>query len=88
EHLRRMAEVANVMLDAGVILVVTAIGITQDDLELIKAAVDVDSVNVVWLGEKPSDVSHDILVQDNWELDETVDSIKGLLQTKGIIFKP
>ncbi len=87
EHLRRMAEVANVMLDAGVILVVTAIGITQDDLELIKATVDVDSVNVVWLGEKPSDVSHDILVQGNWELDETVDSIKGLLQTKGIIFK-
>ncbi len=88
EHLRRMAEVANVMLDAGVIFVVTAIGITQDDLELIKAAVDVDSVNVVWLGEKPSDVSHDILVQGDWKLDETVDSIKGLLQRKGIIFKP
>lgn len=88
EHLRRLAEVANVMLDAGIILVVTAIGLTQDDLELITAAVDIDSVNVVWIGDKPSDISYDMLVLGNWKLDETVDSVKKMLQTKGIIFKP
>jgi bifunctional enzyme CysN/CysC len=88
EHLRRLAEVANVMLDAGIILIVTAIGLTQDDLELITAAVDIDSINVVWIGDEPSDISYDMLVQGNWELDDTVDSIKKMLQTKGVIFKP
>src|SRR5919112_288173 len=33
EHMRRLAEVANIMLDAGIILVVAAAELTQDDLE-------------------------------------------------------
>ena len=40
EHLRRLAEVANIMLDAGIILVVTAIGLTQNELEIIRRVVD------------------------------------------------
>ena len=39
EHMRRLGEVANLMLDAGIILVVAAAELTQDDLEVIKTAV-------------------------------------------------
>ncbi len=40
EHLRRLSEVANIMLDAGVILIVTAAELTQEELDLIRTTVD------------------------------------------------
>ena len=88
EHIRRLAEVANVMLDAGIILVVTAIGLTQEELEIITAAVDTDSIEVVWIGPNPTDISYDLKIEKLENLDETVEEIKLLLQNKGIIFKP
>ena len=45
--MRRLAEVANLMLDAGIILVVAAAELTQDDLEVIKTPVELD-------GSRPS----------------------------------
>ena len=55
EHLRRLGEVANLMLDAGVILIVTAAELTQDDLELIKTTVDPDRIETVWVGDQRHD---------------------------------
>lgn len=52
EHLRRLAEVAHLMIDAGAILIVTAIMLNQDDLKIIQSIVDPDLVNVVWVGDK------------------------------------
>ena len=88
EHLRRLAEVANIMLDAGTILIVTAITLTQNDLDIISAAVDTDSIEVVWVGRNVTDVSYDLLVSEGWDLNETVENVKVMLQDKGIIFKP
>ncbi|MHC5060397.1 MAG: GTP-binding protein [Planctomycetota bacterium] len=88
EHLRRLAEVANIMLDAGTILIVTAIALTQNDLDIISAAVDTDSIEVVWVGRDVNDIGYDLLVQDGWKLEETVEQIKTMLQDKGVIFKP
>ncbi len=51
EHMRRLAEVANLMLDAGIILVVAAAELTQDDLEVIKTAVQPDWIETVWAGD-------------------------------------
>ena len=45
------AEVANLMLDAGAILIVTAAELTQEDLEVIKTAVDPDRIETVWVGD-------------------------------------
>ncbi|MBN1123699.1 MAG: adenylyl-sulfate kinase [Sedimentisphaerales bacterium] len=88
EHLRRLAEVANIMLDAGVILVVTAIALTQKDLEMIRATVDTDSIYVVWLGPDPTDITHDVIVSQLHDVQEGVQGIKRLLQDKGVIFRP
>jgi bifunctional enzyme CysN/CysC len=88
EHLRRLAEVANLMLDAGIILVVTAAELTQEDLELIRTTVDPDRIETVWLGEKvTTDIAYDLLLEDPDGAD-AVDRIKRLLQEKGIIFRP
>ena len=88
EHLRRLAEVANLMLDAGVLLIVTAAALTRADLELITTTVDADRLQVVWVGEtSDTDIVPDLLVRDA-EADDAVDQVKWLLQEKGIIFRP
>ncbi|NOT07676.1 MAG: adenylyl-sulfate kinase [Gemmatimonadales bacterium] len=51
EHMRRLGEVANLMLDAGVILLVTAAELTRSDLDLVRAAVPEGRVVTAWLGE-------------------------------------
>jgi len=88
EHLRRMGEVANVLLDAGLILIITAVGLDKKDLELIGNSVDTDSINVVWLGDEPADIECDLIEQPKPDLDYAVGQIKSILQKKGVIFKP
>lgn len=51
EDLRRLAEVAFIMLDAGLILVATASELTQDDLEVARTAVEEGRVLSVWVGD-------------------------------------
>jgi bifunctional enzyme CysN/CysC len=89
EHMRRLAEVANLMLDAGVILIVTAAELTQEDLELIKTTVEPDRIETVWVGEQvTTDITCDLMLTDPEQEMERVDRIKGLLQDKGVIYRP
>jgi len=88
EHLRRLAEVANVMLDAGMILLVTAVGLTREDLALVRAAVDTESIHVVWLGPDPTDIPCDMVVPRIDDLGDLVGGLKRLLQDRGVIFRP
>jgi bifunctional enzyme CysN/CysC len=88
EHMRRLAEVANLMLDAGIILVVAAAELTQDDLEVIKTAVQPDWIETVWAGENiTTDLAYDLHLPAG-ATHESVDQLKAHLQDKGIIFRP
>ena len=87
--LRRLAEVANLMLDAGVILIVTAVELTREDQSIIETTVGRERMEVVWVGEGPTtDVSCDLLVPADGEEGEMVDAARRLLQERGIIFSP
>ncbi len=88
EHLRRMAEVANLLLDAGMILIVTAIGLTQKDLEIISNVVDSEMIETIWLGGNPTDVEAGKYIDNLENLDRSLEEIKALLQNKGVIFRP
>lgn len=88
EHLRRLAEVANLLLDAGIILVVTAIGLTQKELEIVQNVVDSDLIEPIWLGDNPTDIDFSMKVPSLENFNDTLDRVKSLLQNKGIIFKP
>lgn len=89
EHIRRLAEVANLMLDAGVILIVTAQALTQEDLDLIKTTVDPERIETVWIGEPEStDLAYDLLLFEQESEDAAADRIRTLLQDKGILFRP
>jgi bifunctional enzyme CysN/CysC len=88
EHMRRLAEVANLMLDAGIILVVAAAELRQDDLEVIKTAVQHDWIETVWAGDTiTTDLSVDLHLPGG-AIPEAVDRLKAHLQDKGVIFRP
>jgi bifunctional enzyme CysN/CysC len=89
EHLRRLAEVSHLMLDAGAILVVTAVELTQSDLELIKTTVNPQQIETVWLGENvTTDLEFDMHIPEFTSEEQVSAQIKGLLQDRGIIFRP
>ncbi|MFW6302993.1 MAG: GTP-binding protein [Candidatus Sumerlaeota bacterium] len=89
EHLRRLAEVANVLLDAGVILIITALELTQEERELFETSVGEGRTLVVWLGDSgDTDIQRDLHILPPWEAVTAVDQAKSLLQDRNIIFRP
>jgi bifunctional enzyme CysN/CysC len=88
EHIRRLSEAAHIFLDAGCILIITAIELTQDDLEIVKTAVTPERIEVVWVGgEVTTDIAYDLIIPDPQRVEAAVDRIKGMLREKGIIFR-
>ncbi|MGI6394883.1 MAG: GTP-binding protein [bacterium] len=87
EHIRRLSEVANIMLEAGHILIVTAIEITSDDLNLITKSVPIDEITTIWIGEKKiGDVETDIHIKKSENSCLEANKIKELLVLKKILF--
>jgi bifunctional enzyme CysN/CysC len=89
EHFRRLAEVANMMLDAGLILIVSVIELTREDVWQLSLGVDYARIEVVWLGEEVvTDVDVGLHITDLATQDKTVATVKEYMQKKGIIFRP
>lgn len=89
EHLRRLAEVAHILMDAGVILLVTARELSQDDLEIIKTTVNPEKIETIWVGDDlTTDISYDLRIPGINDVELSANLIKQVLQDKGIIFKP
>lgn len=88
EHLRRLGEVSNLLLDTGLILIVTAIGLSQKDLEIIQNSVDMELIEIVWVGPQNTDIECALQIPDLKDLDKAVQEVKQVMQEKGILFKP
>lgn len=88
EHLRRLAEVSHLMLDAGLILIITATDITGSDLDLLKTVVDPDRISTIWVGNNLSgDIKPDLILSDISDTKLSADKILSSLADQGIIFK-
>jgi bifunctional enzyme CysN/CysC len=88
EHLRRMAEISHLMLDAGIILILTAVDLTTRDLGLISTLVDPDRIVTVWVGDRaPTSLHADVNV-DSSKPENAVQSMKAHLQGRNLIFNP
>jgi bifunctional enzyme CysN/CysC len=86
EHLRRLAEVAHLLLDAGLILIVTAIELAQEDLDLIQTTIHTDKIETIWVGEKvTSDIPWDLKISSPEDHEMAAHKIMTLLQEKGIL---
>ncbi|NSW52483.1 MAG: GTP-binding protein [Anaerolineae bacterium] len=89
EHMRRLAEIAHIFLDAGLLLIVTAREMDQDDLNIVRSSVGSDRVEVIWSGDEvTTNLRPDYQVDDDEDLNTTITSIKGMLSQHGTIFLP
>lgn len=55
EHLRRLGEVANLMLDAGLLLVVTTADLSTEELALLQTTLGDNPILLLWVGTPPAD---------------------------------
>ncbi|MDD5070038.1 MAG: GTP-binding protein [Candidatus Omnitrophica bacterium] len=85
EHLRRFSEVLNILIDSGLIVVVTASGLDQTEIDLIRIAVGIDEVEVIWVAKSAdTDVAYDIYVDSGSDISLAVYKIRKDLTAKGI----
>jgi bifunctional enzyme CysN/CysC len=88
EHIRRLAEIANLMLDAGMILIVSAQALSQEELNLITTSVDATRMQTVWVGDAASAGAPYDLVLPEPDAEDNVDRVRALLVSKGVLFQP
>lgn len=88
EQIRRFAEVANLMLDAGMILIVTASRLTESDRKIMKAVTQ-GEMDVFWIGDEvTTDIKMDMRLKDSeFVYEKNIRKIRTLLKDKGILFR-
>ncbi len=91
EHIRRLGEVANIMLDAGLILIVTAAELTASDIDIITMTSSPENLLTVWLGsEITTDIPCNLQIPAEEVTDEYIEAatetIKDKMHSSGIIF--
>jgi bifunctional enzyme CysN/CysC len=87
EHVRRLAEVANILLDAGLIVIAAAAALSEQDAGVVRTAVGEERVNFVWLGDRcATDLAADLVLPLD-AADEHTTRMKKLLQDRGVIFR-
>jgi bifunctional enzyme CysN/CysC len=80
EHLRRLAEIANILLDAGMILIVSAV---------LKTSLPPELVSTVWVGDRvTTDIQCDLVLTDEERERCGADALKRVLEDQRVIFKP
>jgi bifunctional enzyme CysN/CysC len=84
EHMRRLAEIANLLLDAGVLLLVSAAELTRADLDLIRTAASSERIVTVWLGDRgAADLPVDLYLSESEAADIGVQRLRALLAERG-----
>ncbi|MBN1624332.1 MAG: adenylyl-sulfate kinase, partial [Clostridia bacterium] len=87
EHIRRAAEIVNIMLDSGMILILTAIELTAYDIEMIRTISNPPDILTVWTGDEVStDIEFNLRFTGN-DNSRYVEQICSCLAEKGVIFK-
>lgn len=89
EHFRRLAEVSNIMLDAGVILIFYITELTGEDQQLLQMVYNHENMTTVWVGkEVTTELDYNLHIPRMFSEEKAVDKIKEYLQKTGIIFRP
>ena len=85
EMVRRMAELANILLDAGIILITTVSYLSFDEREAFRESVAPVKVRTLWVGNADdSDVDADFTVMDPQRIEEHLDNAVQILKEKGV----
>ncbi|ADO84600.1 GTP-binding protein [Ilyobacter polytropus] len=88
EFIRRFAEIAYILVDAGNILITTIVELSEEELELIKTVVSPENMEIIWIGERtPTDIKTDFYLPDLDGIEDGIIALKEYLQEKNIIMK-
>lgn len=86
EHIRRFAEVVNLMLDAGMIVIATARSVRNSDIKIMKTIIEED-MDIIWVGKEiTTDIKYNLHIEEVSKGDNVL-SLKELLKEKGVIFR-
>jgi bifunctional enzyme CysN/CysC len=89
EHIRRLAEVAHIFLDAGLILIITVNELSYEEQQLIKLSVNPSRMNTVCVGDEcESEISYDMFISDDQDIEDTIETMKEMLREQQVIFRP
>jgi bifunctional enzyme CysN/CysC len=80
EHIRRLGEVANIMLDAGNILVVTASELDFGELDALRQIITTDHILTVWVGPAINRIRDFDLSLDDSESDISEELLKAVME--------
>ena len=65
EHFRRLGEIAWLMLDAGLVFIVSAADLGPDDLDVVRISVPAEQIRTVWIGPSAAArIECDLVVAD------------------------
>jgi len=88
EHIRRLAEVAHILLDVGLILIVSAVELTPADMDLVRTVLNGVEIMVVWVGNRnTTGVTSDLQVNGADAPEFSARQIRSLLEERGVIFR-
>ncbi len=88
EHLRRLGEVTNLLLDTGLIVIATAADLSHDEIEIVRTTSGVERMYTAWIGpaEDPA-LPVDLLLTEEEAATAGPARLKTLLQDVGAIFR-
>jgi len=88
EHMRRLAEIGNLMIHAGLILIVSAREISHADVRILQTALTDrgDRLITIWTGDEVTTDLQPHLLFSADEMNSAAETIKRFLQEQGFIF--
>ena len=87
EHIRRLGEVAHIMMDAGMVVIGTASDLNDDEFKLLQTIISKDDVLIINIGNDDIvDGLIDLNLDVNLSLTQKVDKILDLLEFKNVFF--
>jgi bifunctional enzyme CysN/CysC len=88
EHLRRLGEVTNLLLDAGLIVIATAADLSRDEIEIVRTTSGAERMYTAWIGEvEDASLPIDLLLSEDEAASDGQAQLKALLQNVGAIFR-
>ncbi len=85
EHIRRLAETVNILIDAGILTIVTASELTEDDIKLIKTSLAAEKIKTIWVGKDvTTDINFDLKLEQAHNIEQNSTKVYNYLKSENI----
>ena len=85
EHIRRLAEVVHILMDSGLIVIVTALELNCDDLQMVQTLIGDENIRVIWVGDQiTTDVPINVHLKDDTQIAERIEIVKRFIEVESV----